>query len=287
MSFAPATILAVRALFRVHVPQLTPVALGIVGDDSHAASGTSYHLGKDALKSSSYSIIESSRDRAGLSNAAAALDVGDFTITVKGKKHDLRDFSRWLVEECTSGAADTRDIREVIYSLDGKNVKRWDRLGRRTTGDSSHRTHTHISWFRDSENRDKTSVVRRWFESIGAIEKEDDVSQADVIAALKSDAGKAAIVAALRSWTEPDPSPNAKPNTEARVGGWLRWQETRAYERHQAVVKLLTGVDVDETAIVAGVLSGLSPEKIAAAIPSDLAERVVQVLGERISGKGA
>src|SRR5690606_6657845 len=62
---------------------------------------------------------------------------------------------------------DTKDIREVIYSLDGKNVKRWDRLKRRTSGDSSHTFHTHISYFRDSETRDKTALFARYLNGDG------------------------------------------------------------------------------------------------------------------------
>lgn len=232
MSFAPPTILAVRKLIQVHVPQLSAVELGIVGDDAHANSGTSYHLGKDALKPSSYSIVESSRDRNGLSNASSGLDVGWFKITVKGKAFTLRDMNAWIVGQCKADAADTRDIREIIYSLDGETVKRWDDLGIRSSGDSSHLTHTHFSWYRNSEFRTKTSIFARWFEHIGAIEKEDDVSQADVIAALKSADGKAAIIGALQGWTEPDPSPNADPpGAPARVGGWLRMAETRAAYR--------------------------------------------------------
>lgn len=173
MSFAPPTILAARALVKKHVPQLSWIELGIVGDDVHANSGTGYHLGKDALKASAYSIIESVRDKRGLSNAASALDIGWFKITVKGKAWTLRDFSKWLVAECERGASDTKDIREVIYSPDGKVVKRWDALKKRTTGDDSHLSHTHLSWFRDSEFRDKTSIFKRWFIHIGVIQEED------------------------------------------------------------------------------------------------------------------
>jgi hypothetical protein len=41
----------------------------------------------------------------------------------------------------------------MIYTPDGKTVARWDRLGKRSTGDSSHLWHTHLSFFRDSEGR--------------------------------------------------------------------------------------------------------------------------------------
>lgn len=175
MSFAPNTILLARRLIQGVVPSLSNVELGIVGDDAHANSGTGYHLGKDALKASAYSIVESARDRNGLSNAASALDVGWFTL--RGK--DLRDMSKWIVAECENGAPDTKDIREIIYSPDGKVVKRWDALKKRTTGDDSHLTHTHFSWFRDSENRDKTSIFRRWFVSVGALEDDDVLNDAD------------------------------------------------------------------------------------------------------------
>lgn len=51
-----------------------------------------------------------------------------------------------------------------------------------------------------------------------------------------------------------------------------------------AQVKTLSGQDfIDEAAVIHGVLSGLSPEKIAEAIPSDLAEQVVDLLAARIA----
>lgn len=242
MSYAPNTILAVRALFRVHIPQLTPIALGIVGDDEHAASGTSYHLGADALKSSSYSIVESSRDRNGLTNAAAALDIGDFKITVKGKVHTLHTFNAWLVAQCKAGTEDTKDIREVIYSLDGQTVKRWDRLARRTSGDLSHRTHTHVSWFRDSENSSKTAVFRRWFISIGAIieePQEREVTEAELITAinkaLEAPAGQAAIALAAGKGVHGQ----RLGKSDVTIGQAL---QTTAAVRHAEVVAALAGL---------------------------------------------
>lgn len=44
------------------------------------------------------------------------------------------------------------------------------------------------------------------------------------------------------------------------------------------------GDDVDEAAVVAAVLAGLTPEVIAAAIPTDLAERVADELAARLAG---
>lgn len=161
---------------------VNPASFGVIGDDSHANAGTGYHLGKDALKSNAYSIVESSRDRNGLTNAAAAFDWGAFSITVKGKRHDLKSMSLWMVAQCKANAPDTRDIREIIYSPDGRTVKRWDDLGIRTTGDSSHTSHTHFSWYRDSEKRDKTALFRRYFTEIGLLEEPDmPIDDNDVI----------------------------------------------------------------------------------------------------------
>jgi hypothetical protein len=79
-------------------------------------------------------------------------------------------------------AQDTRDIREVIFSADGLKVSRWESLDNKIhtgpgQGDDSHLFHTHVSFYRDSEARDKTAVFRRFFEErdvrITAIKGED------------------------------------------------------------------------------------------------------------------
>jgi len=245
MSFAPKSILDVRRLIQTHIPQLSAVELGIVGDDAHANSGTSYHLGKDALRSTSYSIVESPRDRNGLSDAASALDVGWFKITVKGRNHNLRTFSSWLVGQCRTGAPDTGDIREIIYSPDGEIVKRWDRLGIRSSGDDSHLTHTHISWHRDSENRDKTALFRRWFQAIGAIDTpEDDMTEAQLIAA---------VTEALKGWSEENPLSTTTPRGEGRVGGWIRMMESRENARAEEVARRQDAQDAVLAEIAAAV----------------------------------
>lgn len=152
MTYAPASLKAAQTYLKGQTG-LPWVSLGIVGDEDHHGG---YHQGKPNVPATDYSRDESSRDEKGLTGAASALDVGKWS--------GLRTFSKWLVEQCKAGAEDTRDIREVIYSPDGQTVKRWDRLGIRSSGDSSHLQHTHISYFRDSENRDKTGLFRRYFE---------------------------------------------------------------------------------------------------------------------------
>jgi hypothetical protein len=169
MTYAPASIKAAQVYLRAQTG-LPWVSLGIVGDENHDGG---YHHGKPNVPAWDYSRDESSRDEKGLTGAASALDIGKFT---KGTK-TLRTFSVWLVQQCKANAPDTRDIREVIYSPDGKVVKRWDRLGKRTSGDSSHLSHTHISYHRDAEARDKTGLFKRYFES----EANMAITDADVL----------------------------------------------------------------------------------------------------------
>lgn len=175
MTTAPPNLLAVRALLLAYLnpapvrraADLEPDEVGIVGDTAHVDSGDSYHLGLPDQRKTGYSVTESPRDAAGLSPYASALDVGEFTVAGR----DLAHFSAWLVAQCKANRPDARDIREVIYSLDGKTVRRWDRLGRRSTGDSSHRWHTHVSFFRDATEagRDQLPLFRRYLREIGLL----------------------------------------------------------------------------------------------------------------------
>ncbi|WP_247677323.1 hypothetical protein [Micromonospora sp. C41] len=173
---APKSLLDVRRLLLEHLGDhgLSGAAVGIVGDPAHRGG---YHCGSDRVVSRDYSVVESARDRTGLAQWASALDVGTFSIRSGGSTHNLRTFSTWMVRQCEANAPDTRDIREIIYSPDGRTVRRWDRLGKRTSGDSSHLYHTHFSFFRDSTKagRDLTPLFRRYLASIGLIEQEDDM----------------------------------------------------------------------------------------------------------------
>lgn len=175
MSYAPQTLLDARAYLR-EFTGLPWVSLGIVG--STTTHFTGYHLGWDRIRlnqgRSDYSIRESSRD-ANPTNAAMALDIGQFS---RGDK-TLGGLSRWLVQQAQANAPDTRDIREIIYTPDGKTVRRYDRLKIRTGGDNTHLTHTHISYFRDSESRDKTALFRRYFEGGDDVELNDTVKMTD------------------------------------------------------------------------------------------------------------
>ena len=161
MTYNPITL---QALAKYWVAQ-GGVNLGVVGDTAHAAKGYSYHLGRDQLSPTAYS-VQTARDKAGLTNGASAIDLG----RLDGTFMALRTFSKWLVEEARRNAPGTSDIREIIYSPDGKTVLRWDRqrgynsLPRTGEADDSHLTHTHISFYRDAEQRDHTTAFRPYFE---------------------------------------------------------------------------------------------------------------------------
>jgi hypothetical protein len=245
MSYAPATIVAARSLILKNLPKIDPLSVGIIGDDSHAQTGTSYHLGKDALRSDAYSITESPRDRDGLTNAASALDIGVFT----SGAHNLRTFSSWLVAQCVAGTPDTQDIREVIYSLDGVSVHRWDRLKVRTSGPTSHLYHTHISYFRDSEDRDKTALFRRYFTFIGLMGNDMPLDSTDKTW-LKSAEFTNGIVNAVLAY-------KIDPTNEINVSRTLKTFITDVQNLRDALVHTL-----DDTRVKARPLSGGGFDKL-------------------------
>lgn len=168
MSYTPTT-LAIARDYLHRKTGLSLAALGVVGDPAHGGEG--YHVGWDRLRSAygrnDYSVNQSPRD-ASPTDAAMALDIGSFP--------RLREMSIWIVKQCQAGTADSADIREVIYSPDGRVVKRFDRLGRQSGGDDSHLWHTHISYFRDSEDRDKAALFRRFLEG-GAVANADETER--------------------------------------------------------------------------------------------------------------
>lgn len=169
MSYAPKSIVDAAKVWVAN----GGVNLGIVGDTAHTKG---YHLGKDriydgsgpGIGDSDYS-VKLARDKAGLTNASSALDLGRLNGSLKG----LQSYSNWLVAQCRKGAPGTKDVREVIFSPDGKVVKRWDNHAKvlynggtgTGQGDDSHLTHTHISFYRDSESRDKTVLFAPYFDT--------------------------------------------------------------------------------------------------------------------------
>ena len=164
MSTSPATLTALSAFWRAQ----GGVMLGIVGNKAHTSG---YHLGKDRIFDGAgpgigwndYS-VKLPRDKAGLTNAASAIDLGK----LGGSLANLRTFSKWLVGQCIAKADATGDIREIIYSPDGVKVQRYSGVDGKIhtgpgNGDLSHRTHTHLSYFRDSQARSKVPAFAPYF----------------------------------------------------------------------------------------------------------------------------
>lgn len=275
MTSAPACLLEARSLLLDHLDihedsaaystDLDPAEVGIVGNAAHWGG---YHCGSDRVTSGDYSVTESVRDSSGLTLDASALDVGLFSVTVGGQAHNLRTFSIWCVAQCEAGAADARDIREIIYSPDGEVVRRWDRLKRRATGDSSHLWHTHFSFHRDATKagRGPRALFQRYLETIGLIQKEDTMSAQDAITG----------VAQLLAYAaDPD---NAPTEALAQTG-----RNARNYIR--AIILPVAdqeGTSAEELAAATSTLGGGGTVDLDA-LADQVAERVAEKLAARMA----
>lgn len=166
-----------------YVQSQTGLPWASLGIKHATPDGGGYHEGNDLLSAAGrlttdYSKRESSRDRPG-TNSASAFDLG-------GAFGRFREITMGIVHACQGGDPRARDIREVIYTPDGQTVRRWDRLGIRSSGDSSHLSHTHTSFFRDSEGRRNRAdnflgLLRELFEGIADMEEfERKAGNADV-----------------------------------------------------------------------------------------------------------
>jgi hypothetical protein len=174
LTFAPADLLAIQTYAHLKTGQDWN-SLGIVGDTSHQSSG-GYHVGNDVLRSlgtcpgsgcggSDYSYADAravshdglGRDLAdgstlaGADDAASAFDLGD---GFPGGYEQFLRYNRWMRDRLQANDPRVRDIREFIYTPDGTHVHRIDRTGRQPdSGDSSHLSHSHHSFYRDSLGR--------------------------------------------------------------------------------------------------------------------------------------
>ena len=235
MTTAKKNHLAARTLLLQHLDlhpgqtvdaDLDPAEVGIVGDTSHVEGGDSYHLGKGQIRASGhrYSVDESVRDKRGLDGYASAMDVGYFKITTSRGTFTLRDYSVWLVALCEAGDPDTADLREVIYSPDGKVVHRWDREGVRSSGDSSHLFHTHLSEYRDADGHRMIRLATRWLQHIGLIPEEDEMTKSDFVAWLKDPEVRQALCRAVAYTDGVLPAPAGSRNADGTANEfWTVW----------------------------------------------------------------
>ncbi|MES2211363.1 MAG: hypothetical protein V4515_14465 [Chloroflexota bacterium] len=170
MTYAdPALIEARNYLISLGIPG---DAIGIVGDQSHQSTG-GYHVGNDVLAqigklTTDYSKRQTDRDRPG-SNAAMALDIGGLS------GQQLYELTAWLIAQCRAGAPDARNIREVIgRESPAGGIVHYDALGIQTGEPAGHDTHTHISYFRDSEGENKTALLRRYYQPAPTPQPQED-----------------------------------------------------------------------------------------------------------------
>ena len=142
---------------------------GIVGDTAHQKKGVSYHLGRSQLTTDAYS-ARTARDKRGLTDAASAIDLGALGGSLAAPARLQR------VARGTGPREQARDVRHPRDHLLGPEAVGGHALGPRAgrastprTGeaDMSHKTHTHVSYYRDSEKRDKVAVFRPYFEQEG------------------------------------------------------------------------------------------------------------------------
>ncbi|MDM4719881.1 hypothetical protein QTQ03_09930 [Micromonospora sp. WMMA1363] len=288
MTRAPENLLAVRALLLSHLnvdpnvvrdADLEPAEVGIVGDANHLGG---YHAGSDRIVNEDYSVVESPRDSSGLTLDAAALDVGLFRVRSGAATHTLYTFSTWCVQQCAANAPDTRDIREIIYSPDGRNVRRWDRLRRRSTGDLSHLWHTHVSFFRDSikAGRDQTPLFRRYLIHIGLLEDDMALSAEDLDKVRSATAR--GIYDALWVAAQGEPYRDLTYTGPGSIGKAIR-TNLQALTVAPVLSALAAKDLVSEEQVVSGILAALTPEKIVAAIPPALARDVADELARRLA----
>jgi hypothetical protein len=163
MSYAPQTLLDLREYLKPETG-LSDNELGIVGDANHSYG---YHLGEDRLPKDDYS-ARTARDLAGLSDGAAANDIGWFDRLVA--------LTGFLVAEARAGRL--TDCRELIGPAADGRAYRYDSLSgwkaqQRAEGDP-HEWHLHVSWYRDSEQRDKREPFKRFFEGDDMSFEQDD-----------------------------------------------------------------------------------------------------------------
>lgn len=173
MTVAPPDLL----IFRQRMGQVTgltdPADIGIVGDGRHQRTG-GYHEGEDVLvdigrytppptahigsTSQDYS-ARLARDRAGLTDYASGVDVGDDWPN-GGRAAWLR-FGNLLAAELRINPV-LAPLRAINYSPDGRVKKRIDREHGWLMVDSTDTvtTHLHAEWYRDTVGRRSAALDR-------------------------------------------------------------------------------------------------------------------------------
>jgi hypothetical protein len=214
-------------------------------------------------------------------NEVHAIDV-DVDLRVSGLT--MEKVVQFLLGRCRSGAENR--LRYIIY-----NRRIWEASNgwqqRAYTGANTHTAHAHFS----------ASYVTSREASTASWHLED------LMAITDAEIEKIAARVEQKVWNHTEPNPYDEGTTQRRMGGDLRMMEYRDDQRALAtnvtrldnqVIPMLrqtltlvtriageTGA-AEQPLLAAAVLSGLTPEAIAEAIPPDLAKLVVDELEARI-----
>jgi hypothetical protein len=257
---------ALRAEFNRIAPNRDRASDGSIGDPAHADSTSDHNpdeTGRVPIRDA---------DRV---NEVHAIDV-DVDLRVPGLS--MERVVQFVLGRCRSGAE--RRLRYIIFDrriwLSASGWKQ-EPYG----GSNPHDKHAHFS---ASYTASREADTSSWhLEDLVAL------SAAEIKAIAKA------------VWEHEEPNPYDDGKTTRRMGGDLRMMEYRDDARLRStnarvdqanaslaqvlsLVSELAGRDlVDEPAIAAAVLAGLNPEAIAAAIPAELAEQVVQKLADRLA----
>jgi hypothetical protein len=146
--------------------------------------------------------------------------------------------------------------------------------GRPYTGPSPHTEHAHFSGQRTQASDENTTFDYRF-------EELTDMPITDAEIAKIAAASRDALLAAeVEDYADP-----ATPNRKLPLRTWFGYFEGREITTRSVIIAAINaaaGDNVNEAEVIAGVLAGLTPEKIAAAIPSGLAGAVADELRARL-----
>ncbi|MEV6345279.1 hypothetical protein [Actinoplanes sp. NPDC051851] len=265
-------LVTLRTEFNRLAPDRDHASDGSIGDAAHASSSSDHN--PDETGATPY-------EDADAKNEVHAIDVDS----------DLRR-SGWTMKRAVDvivgrhrAGKDDR-LQNVIYNR--KIASRsWGWTWRDYDGSSPHTEHAHFSARYTTAQESDTSP---W----GLLEEDDDMDQATFTKYLENalkdgDVRRLMTQATLGTdgviaspSTANSKNADGTPNAEWAGGSFLQniynmLYTTRAYAATAA------GKDFDEQEVIAGILAGLDPNLIAAAIPQDSAERVAQALAERLS----
>lgn len=268
-----------------------------------------YHDYRSGLPVSDYSRRDVAADRDGPADKASAFDLTLSDAAMKKYTTRLDTAARARDPRLYIGGVPI--IREFIGTKDNKSVYCYVLTGGKPLGvgadagvdygrDTTHLWHIHIS------------VIRRYCASAEAMDRLYSVMSGETLAAWRARTSKETFMSTPKDVVDEilgrklQDGPNK--GVQYTVGSILGWSDERHRRTDRLVTKVLAAVTelagrdlVDEEELIAGVLAGLTPERlaagitaagltpqaIAAAIPNDMAGEVVDEIVERLNNDPA